>query len=97
MNNKFKAKWIKALRSGEYAQARGQLRCGTRGAYEYCCLGVARLVLNQKARFGAAGYLNRNELKAIGITSEQQETLINKNDNDHWSFKKIADYIEKNL
>lgn len=36
MEAKLKAKWVKALRSGKYAQAEGQLR--RNGGY--CCLGV---------------------------------------------------------
>lgn len=36
MNPEIKAKWVAALRSGEYKQGRGQLRIGDR----FCCLGV---------------------------------------------------------
>ncbi len=36
MNPEVKAKWIAALRSGEYQQASGQLCSGT----GFCCLGV---------------------------------------------------------
>jgi hypothetical protein len=36
MNPKVKAKWVAALRSGAYPQARGQLN----GSQGWCCLGV---------------------------------------------------------
>lgn len=34
-------KWLAALESGKYRQARGQLCKRTSGHYGYCCLGVA--------------------------------------------------------
>ena len=37
MNPEVKAKWVAALRSGEYKQGRGALR---NAADEFCCLGV---------------------------------------------------------
>lgn len=41
MDPELKAKWIKALRSGEYQQAREALRSVTTGdTVAYCCLGV---------------------------------------------------------
>lgn len=36
MNKEVKTKWIEALRSGNYQQAKGYLRCGDK----FCCLGV---------------------------------------------------------
>ncbi len=36
MNQEIKARWVAALRSGEYRQARGMLRDGD----AFCCLGV---------------------------------------------------------
>ncbi len=36
MNKKIKAKWVAALRSGKYIQARGALRADNK----FCCLGV---------------------------------------------------------
>lgn len=37
MNPDIKARWVAALRSGEYKQGRGRLRSS---ANEFCCLGV---------------------------------------------------------
>ena len=40
MIKEYKDKWLKALRSGKYNQARNRLKCKT-GVYEgFCCLGV---------------------------------------------------------
>lgn len=41
MNQDIKAKWIKALKSGEYTQAEAMLRKDDgRGGVSHCCLGV---------------------------------------------------------
>ena len=40
MNPKVKAKWLKALRSGEYDQTRGKLLRRTSSGDRFCCLGV---------------------------------------------------------
>lgn len=40
MNPEIKAKWVAALRSGEYLQGTGQLLNTYSGASKYCCLGV---------------------------------------------------------
>lgn len=37
----FKVKWIKALRSGEYAQGQSCLRLNEGSKPQFCCLGVA--------------------------------------------------------
>lgn len=40
MNPKVKAKWLAALRSGEYKQGTGVLRTDYTGEDKFCCLGV---------------------------------------------------------
>ena len=40
LREEVKEKWLKALRSGEYQQARFSLRTGRSEGYAYCCLGV---------------------------------------------------------
>ena len=47
MDPEVKAKWVAALRSGDYRQAKGQLYDGN----GYCCLGVLCEVLGQEKRF----------------------------------------------
>lgn len=41
INEEIKAKWVAALRSGEYKQGRGSLRkVDSKGVDRFCCLGV---------------------------------------------------------
>ena len=40
MNPAVKAKWVAALRSGDYKQGRGALKATTFRGDEFCCLGV---------------------------------------------------------
>lgn len=40
MNPDVKARWLSALRSGDYQQGTGSLRLTQYGAEEWCCLGV---------------------------------------------------------
>jgi hypothetical protein len=42
---RFRNKWIKALRSGEYKQGAGKLCVQQRGGDEFCCFGVAADIL----------------------------------------------------
>jgi hypothetical protein len=51
MDAQLKAKWIEALRSGEYRQAQGSLHDQDNGGY--CCLGVLCKVMG--AEFGSVG------------------------------------------
>ena len=40
MDAEIKAQWVAALRSGDYRQAKGNLRVDTSTGVGYCCLGV---------------------------------------------------------
>lgn len=40
MNPEIKARWVAALRSGQYRQGKGRLCCEMGGGSSYCCLGV---------------------------------------------------------
>lgn len=92
MDKKLKAKWIKALRSGKYQQAREML-VGGHGAY--CCLGVLSRICSPRTPKYKLDY------PAFDIlNSSQQRALASRNDgNDGFQphdFAKIADYIEAN-
>lgn len=51
MNKKIKAKWLEALRSGDYKQGKGQLR---NEKNNFCCLGVlCNLHAEAKPKFAA--------------------------------------------
>lgn len=104
MDKKLKTKWLKALRSGRYKQTRGTLYDGE----GYCCLGVLCRVAKLRARRspydsvnfyyrgdGDNHYLPGSFGKEVGLLQASQKMLGRKNDNSGWSFKQIADYIEK--
>lgn len=82
LNPVLKAQWLKALRSGKYAQAQGALyKGGTHGGY--CCLGVLCDV---------KGRLDKSNLKGINlridIKSKEKMPKINGNtlisSSSHW-------------
>jgi len=109
MNTKVKAKWLKALRSGEYEQGTGVL---VNEKDRFCCLGVLcnisgrgewekrpehedwyYKINDQDYRYGG---LPRGIAKWSEVQSYQELSLVGMNDGGH-SFGEIADYIEENL
>lgn len=110
MHPEYKAKWLEALRSGEYKQGWGQL-CTRKGEYlsaikvaeqdHFCCLGV----LNQILNLGCADDEGMLILERPGGEREKlpildkniQERLIHMNDDKRMTFAQIADWIEENL
>lgn len=109
MNQKIKKAWVKALRSGEYKQAAGMLRTSLLdGKYGYCCLGVLQHTLTGKQPKLGQGMLTDKFAAKCGIPRLRESgscdalptdvctTLAEKNDSG-WSFKRIANWIEKNL
>lgn len=112
MDAQLKAKWVEALRSGEYEQGRNQLKLGSK----FCCLGVLFDTQGCKWGYEGSALLDGQTFLAMstpygagvgGLTREQSEKLIGMNDGKGvpgWdgyvppkSFAEIADYIEKNL
>ena len=90
MDQETKAKWVAALRSGEYQQCSRTLHDGK----GYCCLGVLCKV---------TGYRSSNP-DTIGLVGEEhfdipEETRIKLEmmNDDGMEFQKIADFIEANL
>lgn len=96
MDAELKAKWIAALRSGEFKQTRGYLKDDA----GYCCLGVlckvqgadfSKLVLKDISLRGFDG----------GTTLEDRRRLADMNDgrdgHSEHSFAQIADFIETKL
>jgi hypothetical protein len=91
-----KTKWLKALRSGKFIQATGQLKIrDENNEHGHCCLGVARAVRLCKAQ-GSSGddacYVSESFLP-----QRIQDTLINFNDDQGLSFRVIAQWIDDNL
>ena len=121
-------KWVKALRSGDYQQGKGNLckEDEISGDCEYCCLGVACDILTEadwvkhphwvvwsigeheefemprladKKQWGeteTTSFPSLKTLNNIGLDVAYAQELAELNDNG-WSFKKIANKIEKDL
>ncbi len=106
---RFKAKWIKVLRSGEYKQGKGQLY--NKFNNSYCCLGVAgslcgvsnkkldRELILDKYIFNTFG-IPKAILGNVKKNEDQYNPLVEKlstmNDSEK-SFNYIASYIERYL
>ena len=107
---KFKAKWVKALRSGKYKKTVSQLAQkhevkGEKPQYQYCVLGVAGKicgisdsVLEEYGNLDKDIVKNKNVPKIL-VEGESliPDKLISMNDGGRYSFNKLADWIETNL
>lgn len=104
MDPEIKAKWIAALRSGKYPQAKAALRTDV----GYCCLGVLCDVVRPNGwsqPFAQPEWKHLGEYSApdpsigveIELSSLSQEWLVHLNDAAGKSFAEIADYIEQSL
>lgn len=94
LDPEFKAKWVAALRSGEYKQCKGALHLNG----GHCCLGVAEMILGLTSSIDTIldGDGFPEAIKGGRFENSNVETLTSMNDGG-FSFPKIADYIEKNL
>ena len=88
MTPELKARWIAALRSGEYTQGRNALKTPEG---HYCCLGVLCRVLERPDLIGQS-YERLRE--ASGLTTSETDGCVELNDVAQRSFNQIADYIE---
>jgi hypothetical protein len=100
MNKRLKTKWVKALRSGKYSQARGTLKnfnlVGGEKFTSYCCLGVLKEIEPKIRRSSDKELLG----PSCGIDIDTQYKLAAMNDGlerKQKSFRAIATWIEKNL
>lgn len=107
MDPELKAKWVAALRSGEYKQGTGRLRKPTADGQRFCCLGVLCEVVGiprlDDRDGGTAGYkcgLSGSDcllpMRVPGVDAYSQGKLASMNDGGS-TFYTIADYIEENL
>lgn len=112
MNKKIKEDWVKALRSGEYAQGKGELH--NKEDNTFCCLGVLcdlylkakGLTWDDKTNIGTslptAVVTDWAEMPLIGKDDwkveykNQSRWLEHLNDKEH-SFETIAKLIEEQL
>lgn len=111
MDVELKAKWVKALRSGEYKQGRGYLRQVESNSF--CCLGVLCDIIDpenwreledmysfsKKSTDGSEyyGVMPPETKNMAGVSADEEQRLMEMNDNKHNSFEEIAGYIEKNM
>ncbi len=109
MTPEMKAKWVEALRSGEYKQRAGYLCRDNR----YCCLGVLAhingdLVLSEDMQFppntmvlkentDSCAVLPLTYNKKYGIPEQHTKALMLMNDATRKSFSGIADWIDENI
>jgi hypothetical protein len=96
MDATLKAKWVKALRSGEIKQAKGTL---LEDGGAMCCLGVLATI--QDCDLSKLDVWDRKTTKLphgfnAGISAKTREALAVKNDGGS-PFPEIADYIEEHL
>lgn len=95
MDVELKAKWVAALRSGEYQQITGQLR----GGGGYCCLGVFCIVAGLPISDNGISVETTAPdcyQPIVDLIGTQLSILWAKNDN-RVPFPEIADWIEANL
>lgn len=107
MTPELKAKWIAALRSGQYKQGKGAL-CSKD---TFCCLGVLAEVFGAQKQSDAFGTIYLFEtgvltdidyewdmnVPEILLDEDNQDELTNMNDAEGKSFAEIADWIEENV
>lgn len=103
----FKARWVKALRSGEFKQARQRLRSTETG---FCCMGVALHLIDPNGwrpprgvqgsmdwRGCDAAEIGTSLRTALQIEGDTARQLADMNDKEKASFAQIANWIETNL
>jgi len=100
MDAELKAKWVKALRSGEYKQGFSSFEKEGR----FCCLGVLCKIMNEPTQEPATGLNNWDVVhEHLGRDYGVVDELWHRNDGVYsfggkrHSFSEIADYIEENL
>lgn len=97
---KLKEKWITALRSGEFKRYKNYLAKENSDTYR-CCLGVlCDVAVKEKIIKSYSPHEAFTPLKLgkfIGFAKEAEDYFAEMNDLKDFSFKKIADYIEKGV
>ena len=112
MKKEIKARWVAALRSGEYEQSKNFLK----GEYGFCCLGVLCDILqddlggewDEDSFMGVSEFLPGEIMEYCGLTDSDPE-LVSKGqekgisffndaeDDFHLTFAELADAIEVQL
>tara|TARA_A100001515_G_C4401777_1_gene154039 strand:+ start:26 stop:358 length:333 start_codon:yes stop_codon:yes gene_type:complete len=99
----YKAKWITALTSGKYGQTEGFLHDGG----NYCAIGVALHACNHIPKEELDSCTTTDDIyladeydnipTELLQNSKLSDTVMKFNDEDNYTFKWIADWIEKNV
>ena len=102
----FKAKWIEALKSGKWKKGKNYLQTNTNSGDTFCCLGVACKIQHPKLDIEASWFIEEgvaeSATKVPKLLKGDTDNLVvlklsNMNDSGKYSFKQIANWIEKNL
>lgn len=102
MNKEIKSKWVEALRSGKYEQAKGMLR--TQNG-KFCCYGVLCEITGVPHsdggyRFSDAGICETMPCGSLRVDIESggmDASVLSTMNDEGKSFLQIADFIEINL
>jgi hypothetical protein len=111
MDPEIKAKWLTALRSGDFNQTKYLLKVllhnkeNDQEFCAYCCLGVLCEIAGFKSEkrgytfnFNLNGILEDGIIPPMfGLTEADIRYLVEMNDKGDDTFDKIADWIEENL
>jgi len=99
----FTAKWLKALRSGDYEQGKSALYNDNK----YCCLGVAGAICGYQEKLdsseGEACYLDEINVEdvpeelTIACGLDNFVWVLSRMNDDGKSFEEISEWIEKNV
>jgi hypothetical protein len=87
-----KAKWVTALRSGNYEQCQGVLQNGQ----AYCCLGVLQALTHIPTDESAEMLHYEEAYEKLGLTAKEQDSLASMNDAGA-TFLQIAERIQGEL
>ncbi len=88
ITKKQKKLWLAALRSGKYEQGFGDFRDDDLYSHNaYCALGLLQRVCKKGDNYFPQSWENIREFT----------TIVTMNDDEHKSFKQIADWVEKNV
>lgn len=103
MKKQLRDEWVKALRSGEYAQGKGTLQFGS----SFCCMGVLCEVAEKIGFVEAERGFGDNPLRLTGnyLTRQPVASQLRDGDDDKLAgmnddgepFPIIADWIENNI
>lgn len=105
MTPELKARWIKALRSGEYEQVSSYLKVGPNAGEEtgYCCLGVLLDIAGDEDDKAHHNFADDYSLACLssafgaehGLSKTAATELADMNDSQGLDFDEIADWIEE--